>query len=49
MYRVCGELDKTDNIMNRTFWIGVYPAITKEMMKYIIDKIKNFIYGDYNV
>ena len=49
MYRVCGELDKTDNIMNRTFWIGVYPAITKEMMQYIIDKIKNFIYGDYNV
>ena len=49
MYRVCGELDKTDNIMNGTFWIGVYPAITKEMMKYIIDKIKNFIYGDYNV
>lgn len=41
-YRVIGELKNTDKIMERTFWIGVYPGLTQEMLIFIIDKIKNF-------
>lgn len=34
-YRVVGELTKTDFIMNNTFWIGVYPGMTDEMIDYM--------------
>ena len=39
-YRVIGNLEITDTIMNNTFWIGVYPGMTEEMMNYMIDCIK---------
>lgn len=39
-YRVVGQLEVTDQIMNNTFWIGVYPGMTDEMIDYMIDKIK---------
>lgn len=42
-YRVVGELKNTDRIMNDTFWIGVYPGMTKDMMRYMVDVIKEFI------
>ena len=42
-YRVCGDLINTDRIMNATFWIGVYPGMTEEMLEYVIDKIKYFL------
>lgn len=31
-YRVIGSLDNTDKIMHDTFWIGVYPGMTDEML-----------------
>ena len=31
-YRVVGELEKTDRIMRDTFWVGVYPGMTDEMI-----------------
>lgn len=31
-YRVVGRLDNTDRIMRDTFWIGVYPGMTDEML-----------------
>lgn len=34
-YRVAGELTTTDYIMNNTFWIGVYPGMTDEMIGYM--------------
>lgn len=34
-YRVVGTLDNTDDIMNRTFWVGVYPGMTDEMLDYM--------------
>ena len=34
-YRVVGGLENTDFIMNNTFWIGVYPGMTDEMIDYM--------------
>lgn len=34
-YRVVGELTSTDFIMDHTFWIGVYPGMTDEMVDYM--------------
>lgn len=42
-YRVIGELVNTDFIMNNTLWVGVYPGMTKEMLGYMIDTIKEFV------
>jgi len=42
-YRVVGELTNTDVIMNRTFWIGVYPGMNNAMIEYMIGKIREFV------
>jgi len=34
-YRVVGDLTVTDRIMNDTFWVGVYPGMTNEMIDYM--------------
>ncbi len=43
-YRVVGALANTDKIMNSTFWVGVYPGMTDEMIDYmaktIIDAVR---------
>ena len=44
-YRVIGTLDKTDMIMNNTFWIGVYPGMTKDNLEYMVKVIKDFCRG----
>ena len=36
-YRVSGTLENTDRIMADTFWVGVYPGMTDEMIDYIRD------------
>ena len=41
-YRVVGELTNTDLIMNNTFWIGVFPGLTKDMLDYISKSFKDF-------
>lgn len=41
-YRVVGELTNTDRIMNQTFWIGIYPGLTKEHLDYVISKFEEF-------
>jgi CDP-6-deoxy-D-xylo-4-hexulose-3-dehydrase len=38
-YRVIGSLENTDRIMRDTFWIGVYPGMTDEMIDKIISRI----------
>lgn len=42
-YRIVGELTNTDIIMNDTFWLGVYPGITEDMMNFIIETIHMFV------
>ncbi len=34
-YRVIGDLKNTDRIMRDTFWVGVYPGMTDEMLAYM--------------
>lgn len=38
-YRVVGELTNTDRIMQDTFWVGVYPGMTDEMIDYMATTI----------
>ena len=40
--RIIGDLKNTDYIMNNTFFIGVYPGINDEQVKYIAKVFKNF-------
>lgn len=42
-YRISGELLNTDNVMNNTFWIGVQPSLTREMLEYVAQHIKLFL------
>lgn len=42
-YRVSGSLENTDNVMNNTFWIGVQPALTEEMLEYVAEQIENYL------
>lgn len=41
-YRVSGELVNTDRVMHDTFWIGVYPGLTREMLDFAVDKLEAF-------
>jgi CDP-6-deoxy-D-xylo-4-hexulose-3-dehydrase len=38
--RVVGELKNTDIVMNDTFWIGVWPGLSIEMLDYVIKNLK---------
>ncbi len=42
-YRVVGELENTDRIMADTFWVGVYPGMSDEMIDYMAKTIKEAI------
>lgn len=42
-HRVSGELTNTDNVMNNTFWIGVQPSLTQEMMEFAASKIESYL------
>lgn len=42
-YRISGELTNTDKVMNNSFWIGVQPALTEDMLEYSSEKIKAFL------
>ncbi|UUU30212.1 lipopolysaccharide biosynthesis protein RfbH [Streptomyces sp. CA-210063] len=44
-HRVVGELTNSDIITEQTFWIGVYPALTDEMLDYVIASVKEFAGG----
>lgn len=42
-YRICGDLKNTDRIMKDTFWVGVYPGMTDEMIDYMAETIKKAV------
>ena len=41
-YRVVGELVNTDRIMRDTFWVGVYPGMTDDMIDYMATMIRKY-------
>lgn len=41
-YRISGSLDVTDEVMTRTFWIGVYPGLSEEMLEHSASKLAEF-------
>ena len=41
--RVVGELTNTDIVMNDTFWIGVWPGISIEMLEYVVKNLKEIL------
>jgi len=44
-FRVVGELTNTDIVMGRSFWVGVYPGLSKQMLGYVIESISDFMTG----
>jgi CDP-6-deoxy-D-xylo-4-hexulose-3-dehydrase len=44
-FRIVGDLKNTDVIMSRSFWVGVYPGLTNQMLDYVIDSINDFMTG----
>lgn len=38
-YRVAGSLENTDFVMSNSFWVGVYPGMTDEMIEYMAETI----------
>ena len=42
-YRISGDLTNTDNVMDNTFWIGVQPALTLEMLEFAASKIESYL------
>ena len=37
--RVIGDLRNSDIVMNDTFWVGVWPGLTEEMLAYVVESI----------
>jgi CDP-6-deoxy-D-xylo-4-hexulose-3-dehydrase len=42
-YRVVGELSNSDIVVDRTFWVGVYPGVTDEMTDFVGRTIQDFV------
>ena len=42
-YKVIGDLKSSNIIMERTFWVGLYPGLEKQNIIYIANKIENFL------
>ena len=42
-YRVVANLENTDRIMRDTFWVGVYPGMTDEMVDYMAGVIREVV------
>jgi CDP-4-dehydro-6-deoxyglucose reductase, E1 len=44
-FKVIGNLENTDTVMNSTFWIGVYPGLTRPMLDYVIESLFSIVEG----
>jgi CDP-6-deoxy-D-xylo-4-hexulose-3-dehydrase len=42
-FRVVGDLTNSDIAMHRSFWIGVHPGLTQQMLDYVIESIVDFM------
>jgi CDP-4-dehydro-6-deoxyglucose reductase, E1 len=44
-HRVAGELTNTDFVMTQTFWLGVFPGLTDQMIDFVIDSVHEYAAG----
>ena len=41
--KVVGETPVADNILENSFWLGVYPGLTKDMLDFVVEQTHEFI------
>lgn len=44
-HRVVGDLTNTDRVMHNTFWVGVFPGLTDEMLAFVAGTLKEAVSG----
>ena len=44
-FRVSGSLERTDVVMERTFWIGLFPGLSEAMLDYSADILCELLRG----
>ena len=42
-HRVVGDLTNADIVTEQTFWLGVYPGLTDEMLAYVIASVREYV------
>jgi CDP-6-deoxy-D-xylo-4-hexulose-3-dehydrase len=42
-HRVIGDLRNSDLVLTNTFWLGVYPGLTDEMLNYVSEVVHDFV------
>ena len=43
--RAVGDLANADRVMNHTFWLGLYPGVTKPMMDFVAAAVRDALGG----
>jgi CDP-6-deoxy-D-xylo-4-hexulose-3-dehydrase len=43
-HRVAGSLENSDFVMNRVFWLGVYPGLDRFRLQHVLDTVHNFVH-----
>ena len=44
-FRIASSLTNTNIVMTRSFWVGVYPGLTTQMLDYVVSSISDFMTG----
>lgn len=44
-HRIQGDLHRSDIVMRDTFFIGIYPGITDDMMDFVLERFESFFKG----
>ncbi|OBH34385.1 lipopolysaccharide biosynthesis protein RfbH [Mycobacterium sp. E342] len=42
-FRIVGDLTNSDIVMNRTFWVGTYPGLTRPMLDFLAESIRDYM------